>query len=120
MKIAITAQKQDMSAPLDPRFGRAPYFLVYDTDTKSAQAVNNTQNLHAAQGAGIQAGQTLVEQDVNVLITGNVGPKAFRTLSAAGIQIYLAPAGTVEQVLQRFQAGELQEIKQSNVQGHWM
>ncbi|RJP30445.1 MAG: dinitrogenase iron-molybdenum cofactor biosynthesis protein [Candidatus Omnitrophota bacterium] len=120
MKIAITAQQQEMSAPLDPRFGRAPYFMIYDTDTKSALAVNNAQNLQAAQGAGIQAGQTLLDQGVGVLITGNVGPKAFRMLSAAGIQVYLTPSGTAEQVLQRFQAGELQESKQANVQGHWM
>jgi len=56
MEIAITATGKDISSNVDPRFGRAKYFIVVDTDTNESAAHDNAQNLNAAQGAGIQAG----------------------------------------------------------------
>ncbi len=56
MKIAFTTAGEDLQAALDRRFGRAPGFLVVDTATESCEYVANTQNLNAAQGAGIQSG----------------------------------------------------------------
>jgi hypothetical protein len=41
-----------MAAPMDPRFGRAANFLVFDTGTKNFVLINNA-NIAAAQGAGI-------------------------------------------------------------------
>ncbi|MEA2069527.1 MAG: NifB/NifX family molybdenum-iron cluster-binding protein, partial [Verrucomicrobiota bacterium] len=52
MKIAFTASGDSLSAPLDPRFGRAPGFLIYDDEAGTLKSVNNEQNLNAAQGAG--------------------------------------------------------------------
>ena len=57
MKIAFSTSGADLSAPLDTRFGRAPKFLVYDTDAATFALVDNAQNLNAAQGAGIQSAQ---------------------------------------------------------------
>ncbi len=120
MKIAVTSQGKDLSSALDPRFGRSQFFIVFDTETDSFEAVDNSQNLNAAQGAGIQAGQNIANFGAGAVITGNVGPNAFRTLSAAGIKIYLCREGTVQQALDQYKAGNLQESGQSNVQGHWM
>ena len=53
MKIAITAQGPELSAQVDPRFGRAKYFIIYDVDSDEFEAVDNEQNLNAPQGAGI-------------------------------------------------------------------
>ncbi len=57
MKAAITSQGTELSIQVDPRFGRAKYFVVVETDSGNFEAVDNTQNLNAAQGAGIQAAQ---------------------------------------------------------------
>jgi len=54
MKIAVTSRGKKLEDPLDPRFGRAVSFLVFDTETNDFQVVDNTPNLNAAQGAGIQ------------------------------------------------------------------
>jgi len=119
MNIAITAAGKDMSSNVDPRFGRAKYFIVVDTDTNVSAAYDNTQNLNAAQGAGIQAGETVARLGAKAVVTGNVGPKAFRILNAAGIKVYLAGEGIVSDVIRRFKAGELKEASAANVDGHW-
>jgi len=120
MKIAVSAAGKEMSSDMDPRFGRAKYFIVVDTtDTGESVAHDNAQNLNAAQGAGIQAGETVARLGAKAVVTGNVGPKAFRILNAAGIKVYLSGAGTVADAVRRFEAGELPEASTANVEGHW-
>ncbi len=86
MKIAITAHGQDREAKVDSRFGRADYFILYDQENDTWDCLSNTQNLEAAHGAGIQAGQTLLRSGAGVLVTGNVGPKAFKVLAAGKVK----------------------------------
>jgi len=119
MKVAITSQGMDMNSAVDLRFGRAKCFIVVDTETGEFSAHDNTQNLNAVQGAGIQAGRNVVDLGVEALITGNVGPKAFTTLQAGGVQIYVGAVGTVTEALEKFKAGELECVSKANVEGHW-
>ncbi|CQR72417.1 Dinitrogenase iron-molybdenum cofactor [Sporomusa ovata DSM 2662] len=109
MKIAITAHGEDRQATVDSRFGRADYFVLYDQENDTWDTVPNTQNLEAAHGAGIQAGQSLAKTGASVLITGNVGPKAFKVVNAANIAMYSIGTmnGTVEEALAAFLAGKL-------------
>jgi len=116
MKIAITATGKDMASNVDPRFGRAKHFIVVDTDTNEATAHDNTQNLNAAQGAGIQSAEAVAHLAVGAVITGNVGPKAFRTLNAAGIKVYLCGQMSVAEAVGKFKAGELKEVSAANVE----
>jgi predicted Fe-Mo cluster-binding NifX family protein len=119
MKIAITASGKDLSSNVDPRFGRAPFFILVETDTDQAAVHANTQSLNAAQGAGIQAGETVARIGAEAVITGHVGPKAFRILNAAGIKVYLCEQVSVTEAVRRFKDGELREATSANVQGHW-
>jgi predicted Fe-Mo cluster-binding NifX family protein len=119
MKVAVTAQQNQLQSPVDQRFGRAKYILVIDTQTNEVTEIDNTINLNAAQGAGIQTGQNIANAGVEAVITGNVGPNAFRTLNAAQIKIYLAQNQTVQQALDMFKQGKLQQVENANVQGHW-
>jgi len=120
MKLAITAISKELSSNVDQRFGRAKYFIVVDIETGEWIAHDNAQNLNAAQGAGIQAAETVARLGAQAVITGNAGPKAFRTLNAAAIKVYLCPNGTVEEALHRFKGGELKEASAANVGGHWV
>ena len=120
MKIAVTSQGADLSSTVDPRFGRAKYFIVVDTEGDCFDAVNNAQNLNAAQGAGIQAAQNIANCGVEAVVTGHVGPNAFRTLSAAGIKVLVGAKGTVAESLESFKAGKLEEAKGADVEGHWV
>jgi predicted Fe-Mo cluster-binding NifX family protein len=119
LKIAFTTSGSDLKAPLEPRFGRAPRFLIYDDGGGTIETVDNTENMNAQQGAGIQAAQTLVDQGVGCLVTGHCGPKAYRVLQAAGIAVYTTQAKTIAQALELLQQGDLETANGPNVRGHW-
>ena len=119
MRIAVTSQGSSLQSGLDPRFGRAKYFIVMDTETGAFSAVDNDANLNAAQGAGIQAAKRIVELGVDALITGHVGPKAFSALQAGGTKIYAGASSTVAEAIAQFQAGQLAAAASPDVEGHW-
>ena len=119
MKIAVTASGASLDAPLDPRFGRAARFIVVDSATGAFTVHDNTQNLNATQGAGIQTAETVSRLGAEAVITGHCGPKAFRALQAAGIQVVTGATGTVREAVARFQKGELQPSTGADVEGHW-
>lgn len=120
MKLAITAAGSDLNAPLDSRFGRAPKFVLYDTETDAFEVIDNEQNLNAMQGAGVQSAESVARAGARGLVTGHCGPKAFRVLSAAGIRVYTTDAATVGEAVERFRAGQLDEATSADVDGHWM
>ncbi len=119
MKIAFTTSGTGLDAPMDARFGRAAKFLVYDTETATFQVIDNSQNLNAAQGAGIQAAQTVASGGAQAVVTGHCGPKAFQVLNTAGIKVYTSDAETVAEALKLYQEGSLAELKSADVGGHW-
>jgi predicted Fe-Mo cluster-binding NifX family protein len=119
MKVAVTSQGQEITSPVDPRFGRAKYFLVVDTEAGTVEVHDNAQNLQLAQGAGIQAGQTVVNLGVEAVITGNVGPKAYNVLTAGKVKIYPGVSGTAKEAIADFKAGKLKEVEGATVEGHW-
>ncbi len=119
MKIAVTSRGREMSSELDPRFGRAGCFIIVDTDSGKNRVVDNSQNLNAAQGAGVQAAQAVAFMGVEAVLTGHCGPKAFQVLDAAGIKVYLRAEGTVEAAVDKFLAGDYGAAKNPDVEGHW-
>ncbi len=119
MIIAITSKGKTLDAEVDPRFGRAQYLILFDTEKGTFSIIDNEKNLDTARGAGIQAGQSVINAGASVLITGNCGPKAFRTLTAASVGIYLFADGTVKHAVQAFEAGSLSPVDSPNVEGHW-
>ena len=120
MKIAVTSEGTDLDSRVDPRFGRARYFLVIDTETDEVTTHDNAQNLNALQGAGVQAARNVSDLGVGALISGNVGPKAFATLQAAEIKVYVGAEGTVAEAVEKFKAGQLPSADAANVEGHWI
>ena len=82
MKICVSSTANNLDAQLDPRFGRCPYLLIVDTETMQFEAIPNLA-AGTSGGAGIQAAQTIANKGAKVVITGNVGPNAFKALSAA-------------------------------------
>ncbi len=119
MKIALTISEKSENSVVDPRFGRCPYFLIYDDETGEKKIIDNRMNLNAMQGAGIQSAQNLLKENPDVLITGNIGPKAFMLLNGK-VKIFKGAEGlTVEEALKKFKNNELIEIKEPTKPGHW-
>jgi predicted Fe-Mo cluster-binding NifX family protein len=119
MKIALSAKGPDLKSQVDPRFGRAPYFLIVESETLEYETVPNRSNLQAPQGAGIQAAVLVSRYRPAAVLTGNCGPKAFQTLEAAGIEVIVDVEGSVSDAVHNYQAGKYRPAKGANVQGHW-
>ncbi|HOF34391.1 MAG TPA: NifB/NifX family molybdenum-iron cluster-binding protein [Spirochaetota bacterium] len=120
MKIAISINSLDMDDKMDMRFGRAKKFMIYDTETKTNELIDNTQNLNAAQGAGIQSAQNVINTGADAVITGHTGPKAYKLLSESGVKIYHSEEKPVKDVIADFIAGTLKEADSADVEGHWV
>ncbi len=118
MRIAVTATGPDLEAKVDPRFGRCPYFLIVETDEVGFEAIENP-NTARGGGAGIQSAHLVAEHGVKCVLTGNCGPNAHRTLSAAGIAVFVGCCGVVREVIEQYKAGRLSPVAQPNVAGHF-
>ena len=114
MKVCITAAGEGLSAPADPRFGRAPHFVLVETDTRVTTTVPNA-GARAGHGAGVEAAQTVAAWGVHALVTGHCGPNAFRVLQAAGIEVFTGASGTVDDSLQAFLDGRLDRAEAPDV-----
>ncbi len=119
MKIAVTATGHDLESSTDPRFGRAQGFIIYDSETEEFSYVDNNQNYQSVQGAGIQSAKHVIDAGAEILITGNIGPKAYTALNSANVTILLCRESTVKDSIESWKKGELEETSQANVSGHW-
>ncbi len=119
MKICVTSQGPDLSSAVDPRFGRARYFIIYDDETESFEAVDNEQNVSAAGGAGVQSATTVAEQGCDWVISGHMGPKAMSVLQAAGIRVATGASGAVSDAIAAFKDGQLEEATGADVPSRW-
>ncbi len=106
MKIAVSATGTTLDSPIDPRFGRASYFLVVDSETgQLTEILDNRSSQEVSHGAGINAATKVAESGANVVLTGRVGPKAYSVLRAAGIKVVSEMNGTVQDAIKNFQSG---------------
>jgi predicted Fe-Mo cluster-binding NifX family protein len=117
MKIAVSSAGKNLASQLDPRFGRCNYFLIIDTQDMSFEVCGN-ENTALGGGAGIQSAQFVASKGVKAVITGHCGPNAMQTLSAAGIQVYVGQAGTIQGIVDKFNNGQLTTTTEASVAAH--
>ena len=119
MKIAVSSYGKDLNSQIDPRFGRCAYFLIVNTEDMSFEAFEN-KGVSLTGGAGIQAGQFVVSKGAEAVITGNCGPKAVQTLSAAGVELFTGHTGSVIEALEKYKSADLtapRKVKSDEYQG---
>lgn len=107
MIIAISAQEPGLAAPVDPKFGRAKWLVIYDTETKKVENIDNSHNASLTQGAGIKTAELVAKHNCQVVLTGHLGPKALKVLQQAGIDGYNGIEGTVQDAINAWQEGSL-------------
>ena len=119
-KLAITSEGPTLEDMVDPRFGRAGGFFIYDTESKKSSYLDNGASQAQSQGAGIAAAERVAGAGVQVVLTGYVGPKAFDALAAAKIKVGQDLNGiTVAEAIERFESGQVKLADAPNKQGHW-
>lgn len=117
MKIVISATGKINESLLDMRFGRCEYFQIHDTESGEVKILEN-KGQNSSAGAGIAASNQLIEEKVDVIITGNLGPNAFELIEKAGIKAYKCGNITISSVLEKYNDGKLEEIKISGPAHH--
>ena len=118
MKIAVSAVGKTLDSQVDLRFGRCSYFLIVDSENMNFEVMTN-EAAGAMGGAGIQAAQAIANKGVKAVITGNVGPNAFQTLSAAGMEIIIDASGKARDAIKRYKRGELRKTEAPSVRSHF-
>ena len=119
MKIAVTSTGTDLDSQVDPRFGRALYILIVDSETFDFEVLDNKENVNALKGAGIQAASMVNDKGAEVLITGFCGPNAFKVLKAAKIEVANDAGGSVRDAVKAYLNGKLPLSDKANVEGQW-
>jgi len=118
MKIAVSSSGKDLDSQVDPRFGRCAYFVIVETDDMSFEAFDN-ENIALGGGAGIQSAQFVAGKGAVAVITGNCGPNAVQTLSAARVKLFVGQSGTVREVVERYTRGDIKSTSTPNVADHY-
>jgi len=117
MKVCISASGNSLDSKMDPRFGRAAYFVIIDIDGMKLEIIENSAATSGG-GAGITSGQLMVDKEVEAVITGNVGPNAMNVLKSANIDIYRGVNTTVKENIEKLKKGLLEKIN-TTVPSHY-
>jgi len=118
VKIAVSATGLDLDAEVDPRFGRCQYFIIVDPQSMQFEALDNS-NAMAAGGAGISTAQMIASKGAELVLTGNCGPNAYQTLSAAGLQVITGVDGRIRDAIEAYKTGKFQSSTQPSVSSHY-
>ncbi len=109
MRVIVTSTGPTIDSPMDPRFGRAEYFLIVDSETMKATAIDNASR-NASGGAGIAAAQAVIDARVDALVTGHLGPNALNVLRNSKVALYEGIHSSVEDNLNQLKAGQLKPV----------
>lgn len=118
MKVAFSATGEGLEAGTSQVFGRCPVFVFVDTETNEYESIPNSA-VSEGGGAGIKAAQSVVEKGAMVVVTGNLGPKAFSVLQAAGVESYSVSECTVKEALELYRKGDLQKLGSASTDSHF-
>ena len=119
MKIAVTSTGTDLDSDVDPRFGRAKYIIIVDSETFDFEVLDNKENVNALKGAGIQAARMVSDKQAEVLLTGFCGPNAFKVMKATKIGVANNADGSVRDAVKAYLDGKLSLSDKANVEGQW-
>ncbi len=117
MKIAISTNGLTRDSLLEQRFGRCNYFQIYDTEDKSFKVIEN-HGFSASGGAGIASANQLIDRGISVIITGSLGPNAFEIIEEAKIQAYKCNSLSIDEVIEKYNNDELEEINSCGSKHH--
>ncbi len=118
MRIAIpTDGKHGMDENISDHFGRCPTFTIYDTDTEEVEVIlNNSEHM----GGSGKPPELLSQQNIDVMITSNLGRRAVVMFKEFGIDVYCGARGRAKDAIEAWGRGELVTADDNNAceEGH--
>lgn len=112
MKIAVSALGPNLDSKVDERFGRAEHLLVVDTESLEFEVIDNSANQQALKGAGYGAAEAVCAHSVEAVLTGHLGPNAFKALQIVNVPGHEATGLTVRDAVRRFKEGSLPTLSE--------
>lgn len=109
VKIAISCTGRTLEDKMDFRFGRAACFLIVESDTMESTVLDNSATI-APSGAGIAAAQLVIDQQVDAIITGQIGPNALDILKNTDILLFQGVPGTAYENMVAYHQHKLKKI----------
>ncbi|MFH1578406.1 MAG: NifB/NifX family molybdenum-iron cluster-binding protein [Candidatus Omnitrophota bacterium] len=113
MKICVPIEaNEELQARVNAHFGSAPYFIIYDTDKETFEVINNTNRNH--MHGMCHPLKVLDNKDINAVACRGMGARAVQKLNEGGIKAYRVSAETVEEIINKYKEGNLEEITIQN------
>ncbi|MCK5076376.1 MAG: NifB/NifX family molybdenum-iron cluster-binding protein [Calditrichia bacterium] len=110
-KIGISAKENNWESPIDDRFGRAQFFLVFDEESEKEEWIENT--IGGAHGVGPKVTQMLAQKGVNIVIAPQLGQNALQAMQAAGITAYRYEGNSLKEIYENYKSGSLEKITEA-------
>ncbi len=116
MKICFPVESdRGLDSEVFGHFGSAPFFLIFNSETKSIDTINN-QDLGHAHGM-CNPLEALNGRRVDAIVVGGIGAGAINKLNGMGIQVYRALKGTIQDNIALFEKSTMSEIKAEHACG---
>ncbi len=113
MRIAVPVDENNANTGVCISFGRAPFFLMFDTETNEGVFPVNSA-AESQGGAGVKAAQGIVDSGVDVLLTPRCGENAVEVFKAAGIKLFKTKDGLAMDNIKAYLAGQLQPLTETH------
>jgi len=110
MKIAIPVNNESDNPDIAESLGRAPFYMVYDTETRTSKTIYNPAQ-DSPSGAGVKAAQTIVDTGAKILLTIRCGDKAFEVLDGAGVELMEGFVGTAKENIDAYLGGKMSKLE---------
>ena len=102
MKVAIPASNRNIDSLMDDRFGRCPFFCLYNLETKQIEFIENSLR-NGSGGVGPQVVEFLANNGVNRIYAVEFGPKAKEMLDKLKIETQVVEVKqTVREIIELF------------------
>ena len=118
MKIAVAASRDGMDAEVDPYFGICRYFIIADKDTMEFESVDNSDIMNVGSD-GVSKSKMVIKRGAKAVLAGNCGPKAYKVLAKAGVEVITGISGRVRDAVQDYKSGKFQPSSKNNVDEHY-
>jgi len=106
MRILLATEKDTLDSKISKRFGEAPYYLIYNSETSELEARANDG--HDDDHSGLI---DLANEGVLYYIVGNTGPFAFNVLNERNAKLFLARGFIAKDALDAFLNNKLESLK---------
>ncbi len=115
-RIAVSSMGRTLSSKVGP-LARCPYLIVFEGSPENYQVIESKPKGEANE-RGPKTAQTLTKMKVGTVITGTIGPRAYKVLGSAGIHVKGGCTGTVRSAIKKCAAGKLEDCKGATIAGH--